>query len=165
VFGGGRYDDLVERFTGEKLPATGASIGVDRSLAALKARGQVDVGATTAGVLVTRLDRNLTTEYQRMAYELRAAGINTELYVGTQGIGKQFKYASETGKTAVVVMGEDERREGNVSVKDLRLGEELSKGIGGDRRRWLEQQPAQVTVRRSSLVDTVREVLARHPQP
>ncbi len=162
VFGGGRYDGLVERFTGQKMPATGASIGVDRLLAALKALGKCDTAATTAHVLVTRLDKNLTVEYQRMTAELRAAGINAELYVGTQGIGKQFKYASDTGRIVAVVMGEDEMKSGQVSIKDLRLGDELSREIGADRRQWLEQQPAQFSTPRSELAESVKRVLSRH---
>ena len=162
VFGGGRYDDLVERFTGQKTPATGASIGVDRLLAALIALNKVELEPATAKVLVTRIDKRYTGEYQKLASELRAAGINTELYVGTQNIGKQFKYASATGKTAVVIMGEDELQAGQVSIKDLRLGDELSREVGADRKAWLEQQPAQVTLARGELVTKVREILARY---
>ena len=162
VFGGGRYDDLVERFTGQKIPATGASLGVDRLLAALRALGKIEVDATTAPVLVTRLDKSLTAEYQKITTELRAAGINAELYVGTQGIGKQFKYASGSGKTVAVVMGSDEKGKGEVSIKDLRLGDELSKEIGADRKKWLEEQPAQFSTPRPEMVAAVKKVLARY---
>lgn len=162
VFGGGRYDDLVERFTGQKMPATGSSIGVDRLLAALKTLGKVDAPSAMAMVLVTRLDKNLTAHYQAIASELRSAGINTELYVGTQGIGKQFKYAGDSGKIIAIVVGEDEIKSGTVSIKDLRLGEELSKEIGADRKKWLEQQPAQFSVPRARLVEAVKEVLDRY---
>lgn len=162
VFGGGRYDGLVERFTGQKMPATGASLGVDRLLSALRALGKVDTPLTTAPVLVTRLDKNLTGEYQRLATELRSGGINAELYVGTQGIGKQFKYASDTGKIVAVVMGEDELKKNEVSLKDLRLGVELSGEIGADRKRWLAEQPAQFSVPRSEVVEAVRKVVARY---
>ena len=162
VFGGGRYDDLVERFTGQKIPATGSSIGVDRLLAALRMLGKIDVDATTAAVLVTRLDKTLTAEYQKIAAELRSAGLNTELYVGKQGIGKQFKYASATGKTVAIVAGSDEMKKGEVSIKDLRLGEELSKEVGPDRKKWLEEQPAQFSVPRSELVEAVNKVLGRY---
>jgi len=162
VFGGGRYDDLVERFTGQKIPATGSSIGVDRLLAALRTLGKIDVDDTTAAVLVTRLDKNLTGEYQRIAAELRSAGVNTELYLGTQGIGRQFKYASASGKTVCVVVGSDELNKQEVSIKDLRLGEELSKEVGADRKKWLEEQPAQFSVPRTELVEAVKKVLARY---
>ena len=162
VFGGGRYDDLVERFTGQKIPATGASIGVDRLLAALRILGKLDVDATTAAVLVTRLDKNLTAEYQKLAARLRSGGINTELYVGKQGIGKQFKYASDSGKTVAIIMGSDELQKGEVSIKDLRLGRELSMEIGADRKKWLEEQPAQFLASRTELVDAVQKVLSRY---
>lgn len=162
VFGGGRYDDLVERFTGQKVPATGASIGVDRLLSALRTLGKIDADSTSAAVLVTRLDKTLTAHYQSLARELRSAGLNTELYVGAQGIGKQFKYASGSGKTVAVIMGEDEHKNGEVSIKDLRLGEALSKEIGEDRKRWLEDQPAQFTVPRAQVVEAVKKVLLRY---
>lgn len=162
VFGGGRYDDLVERFTGQKMPATGASIGVDRLLAALLTLGKIEVRSATAQVLVTRLDKNLTAEYQKIAAELRSAGINAELYVGTQGIGKQFKYAAGSDKTVAVVVGEDEVKQGQVSIKDLRLGDELSKEVGADRKKWLEEQPAQFSAPRAGVVEAVRKVLARY---
>jgi len=162
VFGGGRYDDLVERFTGQKVPATGASIGVDRLLAALRALNKLEVDAATAPVMVTRLDKKLTSEYQKIATELRGEGINAELYVGTQNIGKQFKCASDTGKTVCIVVGSDELAAGEVSIKDLRLGDELSKEVGADRKKWLEEQPAQFSVQRADLVDEVKKVLARY---
>ena len=165
VFGGGRYDDLVERFTGHKVPATGASIGVDRLLAALKTLGKVDTPATTAAVLVTRLDKNLTGEYQRMVAELRGSDLNAELYVGNQSIKKQFKYASDTNKIVAIVAGSDEMGAGEVSIKDLRLGVELSKEVGADRKRWLESQPAQFKTKRENLVACVKEVLARYGGP
>lgn len=163
VFGGGRYDGLVERFVGQRIPATGASIGVDRLLAALLALGKVKGRTATASVLVTRLDKTLTAEYQRMAQELRSAEINAELYVGTQGIGKQFRYASQTGKIAVVAVGSDEVARGEVSIKDLRLGDELSRELGADRRQWLENQPAQIAVPRAELVKAIRDILGRYP--
>ncbi len=162
VFGGGRYDNLVERFTGQSVPATGASIGVDRLLSALGTLGRLDTRGGTAEVLVTRLDKNLTAEYQGIAAELRAAGINAELYVGKQGIGKQFKYAADTAKTVAVVMGSDELAKGEVSIKDLRLGAELAKDIGADRKKWLEDQPAQFATPRADLARAVREVLGRY---
>jgi histidyl-tRNA synthetase len=144
------------------VPATGASIGVDRLLSALQTLGKVDTAAGAVPVLVTRLDKSLTKEYQAIATELRAADINTELYVGNQGIGKQFKYASDTGKTVAIVVGSDEVAAGEVSIKDLRLGDELSKDIGADRKKWLEEQPAQFSAKRVGLAKSVAEVLARY---
>ena len=131
-------------------------------LSALAHLGKVDTGSAGAAVLVTRLDKAMTADYQALSGVLRSAGIATELYVGTQNIGKQFKYAGNSGKIAVVVMGSDEAARGEVSIKDLRLGEELSAQIGSDRRAWLEQQPAQVSVPRAQLVEAVRSILSRY---
>ena len=96
VFGGGRYDDLVMRFLGEKVPATGASIGVDRLLTALIHLGKAGERKATARVLVAVIDPELRGECLKMTYELRRAGIPTELYLGGErGIGKQLKYADQ----------------------------------------------------------------------
>jgi histidyl-tRNA synthetase len=75
VAGGGRYDDLVKRFTGQEVPATGISIGVDRLLAALRAKGRI--GGTHEGpVVVTVMDRDRMADYQAMASELRATPVS-----------------------------------------------------------------------------------------
>jgi histidyl-tRNA synthetase len=95
VAGGGRYDDLVKRFTGQEVPATGISIGVDRLLAALRAKGRI--GGTHEGpVVVTVMDRDRMADYQAMASELRAAGIRAEVYLGNpKNFGNQLKYADK----------------------------------------------------------------------
>ena len=59
-------------------------------------------------------------------------------------------------------MGSDDLEKGEVSIKDLRLGRELSLDIGPDRKKWLEEQPAQFTTPRTSVVDSVKKVLARY---
>ncbi len=83
VFGGGRYDDLVMRFLGERMPAVGASIGVDRLLAALTHLGRIGTQKVDRQVLVTNMDPALDDDYLAMTWELRRAGIPTELYLGT----------------------------------------------------------------------------------
>ena len=77
VSGGGRYDDLVKRFTGQSVPATGVSIGVDRLLAALKEKGRVR-GSGLGPVVVTVMDRDRIGDYQEIVTELRNAGIRSE---------------------------------------------------------------------------------------
>ncbi len=81
VAGGGRYDDLVKRFTGQAVPATGVSIGVDRLLAALAARAGA-APAEPGPVVVTVMDRAAMPDYQAMAAELRAAGLRAEVFLG-----------------------------------------------------------------------------------
>lgn len=162
VAGGGRYDGLVGRFMGQQVPATGASIGVDRLLAALKALKKLPSRPGRCPVLVTTIEAKHRAEYQRMASELRAAGLNVELYVGSGGVAKQFKYADKRGFTVAVVAGGDELTKGEVAVKDLRQGKEESSGFA-DRDAWLQAQPGQVTVPRGQLAETVRSFLARYP--
>ena len=164
VAGGGRYDDLVGRFMGQPVPATGASIGVDRLLTALKALGQLRLERSPCPVLVTTLDARFRADYQRMASELRAAGIATELYVGSGGVAKQFRYADKRRFTVVVIAGGDEMEKGEVALKDLRLGEELSKKaeFQQDRAAWLESLPGQLSVPRGELVAQVEGLLARY---
>src|SRR5690606_1630455 len=123
VCSGGRYDDLVMRFLGESIPATGASIGVDRLLAALVELDRVKLRYSTAHVLVTTMDPNLTDAYYRIAAGLRAAGINTELYLGmARGFGKQVKYADQTRGPLVIVVGSDEASRGVVTIKEMEQG-------------------------------------------
>jgi histidyl-tRNA synthetase len=165
VAGGGRYDDLVERFTGTKIPATGASIGVDRLQAALSASGRLADTRDAGPVVVTVFDKGRLADYQRMVTELRAAGIAAELYLGSGGLKKQFKYADRRASPVTVIAGGDEFDRGEVSLKDMALGRALTADVK-DRDGWLKQ-PAQVTVPRSELVAKTRELIerARVPSP
>ena len=159
VAGGGRYDDLVERFTGEKVPATGASIGVDRLLAALRASRWAEEDEGPGPVVVTTLDQKQLGAYQQMVEELRSAGIPAELYLGSGGFRKQLKYADKRRAAVVVLAGEDEFARGEVSLKDMQLGAALAKTIK-DRDAWRKGQPAQVSVPRAELVAAVQRMLA-----
>ncbi|HKS42333.1 MAG TPA: histidine--tRNA ligase [Blastocatellia bacterium] len=161
VAGGGRYDYLVERFIGEKVPATGASIGVDRLLAALKQLGKLSGIESSAPVVITVMDRNYILEYEKMAFQLRNAGIPAEMYLGSGGFKKQLQYADDRGSVVAVIAGSREFEAGEVSLKDLRLGRELSKNIT-DRAAWSKEQPAQITVSMSNLVEEVRGILNRY---
>ncbi len=158
VAGGGRYDDLVERFTGTKVPATGASIGLDRLLAALRASERVEGGERLGPVVVTVMDPERLTDYQRMVAELRGAGLAAELFLGRGGFRKQLKYADKRRAPVAVIAGGNEFEAGEVSLKDLRLGAKLSKKIK-DRDEWRKGQPAQVSVLRADLVAEVRRMI------
>jgi histidyl-tRNA synthetase len=160
VFGGGRYDDLVMRFLGERVPAVGASIGVDRLLAALVELGRIQLKKSTAQVLVATIDPSLTDEYLAMTYELRRAGIPTELYLGDAKMGKQVKYADAQDVPIVVLVGSNERDKGVVTLKDMEVGR-VKAGQLADRAAWLKDRPGQVEVARDQLVATVKSMLAR----
>jgi histidyl-tRNA synthetase len=158
VAGGGRYDDLVKRFTGQEVPATGVSIGVDRLLAALRAKGRT--GDRPRGpVVVTVMDRDRMADYQTMAAELRNAGIRAEVYLGNpKNFGNQLKYADKRNSPVAVIEGGDEKARSVVQLKDLILGAKIAKDATLEE--W-QSQPAQVEVARADLVAEVRRILAR----
>jgi histidyl-tRNA synthetase len=161
VGGGGRYDDLVARFTGERVPATGFSVGVSRLLAALSVLGKTSAAAAGGPVVVLVMDRAELPRYQRLAQTLRGAGIRAEMYLGTAGMKAQMKYADRRGAPCVVIQGGDERAKGEVQIKDLIEGAKASATIK-DSKEWRESRPAQISAPEADLVKAVREVLARH---
>jgi len=159
VGGGGRYDGLVERFKGVKVPATGYSFGVSRLYAALSELGRGGASAVVAPVIVLVMDREHLAVYQRFAMELRAAGLRAEMYLGESGMRAQMKYADKRGAPCVVIQGEEERARGEVTIKDLVEGTRLSGEIE-DNTEWREGGRAQIAVPEAQLVEAVREVLA-----
>jgi len=160
VFGGGRYDDLVMRFLGTRMPAVGASLGVDRLLAILTDLGKVDKRRSTARVLIANMDPSLTDDYLQMTWDLRRNGVPTELYLGTaKGMGKQLKYADAYDIPIVLLYGSNEKQEGIVTLKDMVVGREKAKAVG-DRKEWLATRSGQMTAPRAELVDAVKKLLA-----
>ena len=158
VAGGGRYDDLVKRFTGEAVPATGISVGVDRLLAALGEKGRL-TAEEPGPVVVTVMDRDRMAAYQAMAAELRAGGLRAEVFLGGGNMARQLKYADQRRSAVAVIEGGDERARGVVQLKDLALGARLAAEIE-THADW-KAQPAQLEVPRATLVDSVRAMLAR----
>jgi len=158
VAGGGRYDDLVKRFTGQAVPATGISIGVDRLLAALRAKGRAG-GKMQGPVVVTVMDRDRMADYQAMVAELRNAGIRSEVYLGNpKNFGNQLKYADKRESPVAIIQGSDEAARGVVQIKDLALGAEIAASASLEE--W-KSQPAQREVARDDLVGEVRAILDR----
>jgi len=161
VFAGGRYDELVTRFIGEKIPATGASLGVDRLLAALIHLKRVKLEKTPTKVLVTMMDLALSNDYLEMTWELRQAGIPCEMFLGSKrkGIGKQMKYADSLDIPLAVMFGEDEKAKGIVTIKDLQQGRAESQEIEG-REQWIRERPGQIEIPRGELVERIKALLA-----
>ncbi len=156
VAGGGRYDGLVERFTGQKVPATGVSIGVDRLLAALREK-RGGTAAAEGPVVVTVMDRDRMGDYLAMAADLRAAGIRAEVYLGNpKNFGNQMKYADKRGSRLAVIQGGDEATRGVVQIKDLILGAKIAAEASVEE--W-KSNPSQREVARADLVATVRAML------
>ena len=157
VAGGGRYDDLVKRFTGQSVPATGISIGEDRLLAALREKGRI--GGTVQGpVVVTVMDRDRMADYMTMVSEIRNAGSRAEIYLGNpKNFGNQLKYADKRGSPAAVIEGGDEKERGVVQIKDLILGAQIAENATLEE--WKER-PSQFEVPRGEMVAKLKEILA-----
>ncbi|HXW72182.1 MAG TPA: histidine--tRNA ligase [Methylocella sp.] len=167
IGGGGRYDGLVGRFRGASVPATGFSIGVSRLYAALKAINSpvVAAGAPRGPVVVLVLDQAELSRYQNFVLKLRAAGIASELYLGSSGLNAQLKYADRRGALCAVIQGSNERGDASgprVMIRDLLLGAELA-GASKDRADYLElREQAQFSVPEEELVEGVQGVLSRY---
>jgi len=159
IMGGGRYNELVSRFSGEQLPAVGASIGVDRLLAALDEAGVESVRDSVSDVLVTIMDKGLLPECLQLVRELRDAGLNAEIFLKPKAkLGDQLRYASDWGIPFAVILGEDELAAGQVTVKDLEAGRAASEEVA-DRRAWVSERPGQFQIERAALVGRIRELL------
>ena len=120
ICSGGRYDDLASYFTNTRLPGVGISIGLSRLFARLKDANLLrPLARSPAEVLITTLDPEATGRYLAMAAELRAADINTEVYLERAKIAKQFEYANKKGFRIALTAGADEFSRGTVKLKDL----------------------------------------------
>ncbi len=125
VCSGGRYDNLAELFTKRELPGIGASLGLDRLLAAMQRLDMLPAASTPAQVLIVNFDEQLLTEYLNMAGAIRRAGIGVEIYPETKRLAHQFKYADRRGFAAAVVAGSNEFQQQKLQVKWLAKGHQL----------------------------------------
>jgi histidyl-tRNA synthetase len=158
IGGGGRYDDLVARFTGERLPATGFSFGVSRLASALRAAGRGGQDEVRGPVVVIVFSEADMQAYLDAVSELRNAGIAAELYLGRAGMKAQMKYADRRGAPAAVILGGDEIAAKQVTIKDLDAGRTLAAGLV-DNEAWRAERPGQQTVARDDLVPVVRRIV------
>ncbi|MDQ1154670.1 histidine--tRNA ligase [Brevundimonas sp. SORGH_AS_0993] len=158
IGGGGRYDDLVARFTGQSTPATGFSFGVSRLASALRAAGRGAEGAVRGPVVVIVFSEDDMAHYLSAVAELRAAGIAAELYLGRAGMKAQMKYADRRNAPAVVILGGDEIAAGEVTIKDLDAGRAAAAGIA-DNEAWKAARPGQFKTPRTELVAAVRRII------
>ena len=158
IGGGGRYDDLVARFTGQPVPATGFSFGVSRLAAALRACGREPGLVVRGPVVVIVFSQDHMSQYFEVAGELRAAGIPAEVYLGASGMKAQMKYADRRMSPAVIMLGGDEIEAGVVTIKDLDLGRELAAGVR-DHETWKTERPGQATVPRADMVPFVLRII------
>ncbi|MEZ5290290.1 MAG: histidine--tRNA ligase [Vicinamibacterales bacterium] len=143
--GGGRYDDLVGMFLGQRVPACGISLGLERILVVMGERGMFppDVDRPPASVLVANFDAGAIGDTLALAALLRRGvdgrALAVEVYPDADKLGKQFKYASERGIPFVVVVGDQERQAGQVTVKTLASGTQAAVPRG-DAARYIANQ-------------------------
>jgi len=160
VAGGGRYDGLVKRFTGQDMPATGFSIGVSRLATALKNLCKLGKTQAVEPVLVTVMDRDALGDYQKLTQQLRNAGIRAEMYQGNpKNFGNQLKYADRRGCPVAVIQGSDERARGVLQLKDMIEGRRRAEAIASNAE-WRETRPGQFEIAEGDLVAEVKKLLA-----
>jgi histidyl-tRNA synthetase len=126
VCSGGRYDNLAALYTKQQLPGVGASLGLDRLLAAMEELGLLPGTATPAPVLVVQFEAERLGDYQRLARVLRAEGIGVEVYPDKKKIGQQLQYAERRGFRVALIAGPEEFERGVWKVKDLARREEAA---------------------------------------
>jgi histidyl-tRNA synthetase len=124
--GGGRYDNLVGMFLGQDIPACGFSLGLERILVVMSERKMFppEVGTAPADVMVSIWDDEYISESIVLAQELRSAGLRVDLYPEAERLNKQFKFASLRGVLFVAVIGDEERKNGQVAIKDMQTGQQ-----------------------------------------
>ena len=123
VCSGGRYDDLAGLYTSQQLPGVGASLGLDRLLAAMEELGRIEATHTPAEIFIPLFDADRRNDYLRLAAQLRTAGFGVELYPEAKKLGKQLQYANRRGFRVALVIGTDEFAAGQCQVKNLAKGE------------------------------------------
>ena len=119
VCSGGRYDNLAGLFTKQELPGIGASLGLDRLLAAMEELQQIEKVSTPAPVLVAFFDKERLDDYLRIAAIVRRAGIGVELFPDAKKLGQQLQYADRRGFKIALIAGSRELDAGLVQGKNL----------------------------------------------
>lgn len=132
VCSGGRYDNLASLYTNQELPGIGASLGLDRLLAAMEELGMLTKVTTPAEVFVAYFVAERLHDYLRVAARLRAAGLGVEVYPEAKRLGQQLRYADRRGFKAAIIAGDDELAAGNCQVKNLTSGESVTVPLAGD---------------------------------
>lgn len=126
IFGGGRYDNLVNAMGGDPVPAVGLAIGNVVISLMLQAFGHLPDLHGGSPIFITAFDQDHLHESLSLAAELRRAGLKVTSQLTPDKLQKQFRQADRTGARLVLVLGPDEVKEKTVSVKDLRTGDQRS---------------------------------------
>ena len=125
--GGGRYDNLVGMFLGKDVPACGFSLGLERIIVVMSEREMFpkELISSPADVMVTIWNEDSIADSIALATELRSSGLRVDVYPEADKMGKQFKYASSRGIPFVLILGDDERSAGKISIKNMKTGHQL----------------------------------------
>jgi histidyl-tRNA synthetase len=148
VCSGGRYDNLAELYTKQELPGIGASLGLDRLLAAMEELGLVEKTATPAEVFIPFFDADRLHDYLTLAAQLRGTGLGVEVFPEAKKLGQQLKYADRRGHRVAIIAGSREFESEMCQVKDLRTGDSK-----------------EVTLGASELVRSIRNLLTDEKSP
>ncbi len=148
ICSGGRYDNLAGLYTKQHLPGIGASLGLDRLLAAMEQLGLLPQASTPAPVFIPLFDESRRDDYLRMATQLRQAKIAVEVYPDAKKLGQQLKYADAHGFAIAIVVGDTEWQSGNCQLKTLATKETVEVPYSHD-------NP-------NDLIETIGGILARH---
>jgi histidyl-tRNA synthetase len=124
VCSGGRYDNLAGLYTKQKLPGVGASLGLDRLIAAMEQMDMLPKVSTAAPVLIFQFSADRLGSYQQMARRLRAEGIGTEVFCDAKKLGPQFQYAEKRGFRVGLIAGPDEFAKDVWNLRNLQTREE-----------------------------------------
>jgi len=146
VCSGGRYDNLAELFTSQELPGIGASLGLDRLLAAMEELNMIEKVATPAPVFIPYFDPTRLHDYLKLAATLRAAGIGVEVFPEAKKLGQQLKYADRRGFRVALIVGGNEFAAGVCQIKDLQN---------------TSQQDVPLESDAASVIKAVKEILQR----
>lgn len=119
VCSGGRYDNLAGLFTKQELPGIGASLGLDRLLAAMEELGMLAKVRTPAEVFIPFFDKSQRNAYLALAAHVRAAGFGVEVFPDAKKLGQQLQYADRRGFRIALIAGESELAAGTCQVKDM----------------------------------------------
>lgn len=124
ICAGGRYDDLCGLFCEEKFSGVGVAFGFDRIITAMEELGMLKDVSLSAQVLMTYFDDSTLLSSLQVLNELQKNGINSEIYFDAAPLAKQFKYAAKKEIPFVVIVGPDEVKKGEVTIKVMKTGKQ-----------------------------------------
>jgi histidyl-tRNA synthetase len=127
ITGGGRYDNLIGVFSGQNMPATGSSVGMERIVTVMEELDMFPAHLNTSTqVLVTVFEEELLPYSIQIVTMLRNAGINSDIYTGRSKLRGQFGLANDKNIPVVIIAGPDEKSRLQVNVKNMDSGEQVT---------------------------------------